>query len=419
MLPVHSPLKTSFPNVVRAASVPASPSTPCPSVNPFSTDASGEAADSSNPDGHKAEVQTRNEEGEKRYPWLPKAESLELRLPGLQQHSRQRIENMFTDRKLLNEGAQGKLYLAEAPRLAFGVRPRKVVCKIPRRCGLPDSDRDAKARQGLMREATLLHMLAEVPGVARMHSFIQEADTKNLLLALDLVPGFDLFDLIIKNPYNLEPTVLQKFFWPVAKQLLDVLVALQQRGIAHRDLRPENVMMTPRWIDRQGPQTSSNLEGFTVTLIDFGLAGIVKPDAYANWGAEDPSGMMRTLLTTDMEIRERQLGTAFITPPELFRGQYHSPADLLHADLFAAGVTLYFYAFGELEVFEEWQTLVWERPVYDLNKDPRRALALTFLERGFTPAGEQIDEFLYQLTQCDPDRRPSLSWAVREVSKHM
>ncbi len=95
-------------------------------------------------------------------------------------------------------------------------------------------------------------------------------------------------------------------FLPVFRQLLAALAHLHGRGLVHRDVKPENLIVA---------------ESGTARLIDFDLSGPV-----------------------DEPLPRLRLGTLGYLAPEETRGVRPTPA----SDVYAAGVVLYWGLFGEL-----------------------------------------------------------------------
>src|SRR5262249_23013600 len=98
-----------------------------------------------------------------------------------------------------------------------------------------------------------------------------------------------------------------------AKQIADGLAAAHDKGIVHRDVKPENLFIT---------------SGGRVKILDFGLAKLVGPVE----GAPPDAGSRRTETTPGAV-----LGTVGYMSPEQVRGH---PVDH-RSDIFSFGVVLY------------------------------------------------------------------------------
>jgi serine/threonine-protein kinase len=145
-------------------------------------------------------------------------------------------------------GATAKVFLAED--VTTGAR---VAVKVLRRELL--SDAGMKAR--FQREAALLWQL-EHPGIVKLHRF-EDRPTEGMLLVLEWVEGTRL-DVLLQQ-HGLEGLQAVELFTALAS----ALGALHQAGIAHRDVKPENVIVT-------GPA-----EARAVKLLDFGIARFTDP----------------------------------------------------------------------------------------------------------------------------------------------
>jgi len=149
----------------------------------------------------------------------------------------QRIGNIrITD--LLGEGGMGAVYVGFDDKLQ-----RKVALKAIR--AEYRLHEEAKAR--FLREARILSQL-DHPHICTVHDFIEGDDCD--FLVLELVKGRSL-----RQAMKEELSFQQKL--SIAKQLLEVLVAVHGRGVIHRDLKPENVMVT---------------EDGGIKVLDFGLS---------------------------------------------------------------------------------------------------------------------------------------------------
>ena len=133
-------------------------------------------------------------------------------------------------------------------------------------------------------------------------------------IAMELVEGRNLADLLSGGPLPLRKAL------EIGGQIADGLAAAHERGLVHRDLKPQNVMVT-----REG----------RVKILDFGLAKRSSADALSS---ALPAGEEAPSLTTPGTI----LGTVGYMSPEQARGE---PADF-RSDQFSLGVVLYEMATG-------------------------------------------------------------------------
>lgn len=97
------------------------------------------------------------------------------------------------------------------------------------------------------------------PGIVRLLDAGVEPDGTRWQV-MELLRGRDLASVLEERPLELGET------FALARQLLDALDAVHQRGYVHRDLKPENVFV----LDREDGT-------FEVKLIDFGIAKPMVP----------------------------------------------------------------------------------------------------------------------------------------------
>ncbi|MCP4571125.1 MAG: protein kinase [bacterium] len=202
----------------------------------------------------------------------------------------------------LGSGGMGDVYRARDTILA-----REVALKI-----LPDEvAADPERRKRFQREAQVVAALKH-PNIVTIHS-VEEGQSVHFL-TMELVEGDTLAALIPVDGLPVEE------FFSFGIPLAEAVAAAHEGGVAHRDLKPDNVM-----IDSKG----------WLWVLDFGLAKLVAPTAGA-----DPAKTM----TMDSHTAEgRILGTAAYMSPEQAEGR---PIDH-RSDIFSLGVVLYEMATGE------------------------------------------------------------------------
>jgi eukaryotic-like serine/threonine-protein kinase len=151
---------------------------------------------------------------------------------------RRTIEHYEILRKL-GAGGSGVVYLANDTLLQ-----RPVVLKILR-TGLLSAE---QMRTTVLREARLASAI-EHPNVCAIYEVGESGDEGYIVM--QYVPGQSLDRLIARGPASLQLVL------SVGIQIADGLQAAHTLGIFHRDLKPQNVMLT---------------DGGLVKILDFGLA---------------------------------------------------------------------------------------------------------------------------------------------------
>ncbi len=212
--------------------------------------------------------------------------------PGHILQSRYRIEG------LLGQGGMGAVYKAWDSRLQVHVAVKEMVPQP----GL-DPQTLARLRQQFQQEATVLARLSH-PNLVRVGDFFEEGG--NAYLVMEFVEGQSLADLIAARGPLPEAQVLA---W--ADQLLDALAYCHSRGIIHRDIKPQNILL----------RTDGR-----VVLVDFGLVKL--------WDPRDP----RTQTVV------RAMGTPEYAPPEQYGVAGHTDP---RSDLYSLGATLYHALTGQ------------------------------------------------------------------------
>lgn len=121
----------------------------------------------------------------------------------------------------------GEVYLAHDPRLEREVAIKRV------RAG---SGSDPTRRARLLREARVAAGLGH-PSIVQVHDLISEEGTDNIVM--EYVPGPTLHEVLRHDALPLDEGLL------VALSVAEGLSYAHRRGVLHRDLKAENVLLTP------------------------------------------------------------------------------------------------------------------------------------------------------------------------------
>lgn len=145
---------------------------------------------------------------------------------------------------VLGEGGMGTVYLAEDLRL-----PREVAIKVVRL----DLSADPGIRLRFVREANTLARLSH-PGVTALFD-AGELDDGSLFLVMERLDGANLATFLARDGRGSPAQVGQ-----LARQAGSALAAAHHAGVVHRDVKPENLVL------------SSASGSLRVKVVDFGLA---------------------------------------------------------------------------------------------------------------------------------------------------
>ncbi len=220
---------------------------------------------------------------------------------------------------------------------------------------------DPQYVRNLQREGVAVHGLAH-PNIVRAIGFDPFAETP--YLAMEYVPGTNLRTLIKLRSLT-TPDVIA-----IMQQVLAGLAYAHERGVIHRDVKPENIL-----IHEQAKSAGYTAEG-VVKVTDFGLGKAVNSTLVGS--------IAYSQSLSDSAGREIA-GTLDYMPPEQRQGA--DPDS--RADLYACGVMLYEMITGEKPAGTEVPSdLVLSTPK-KLDEAFRRSYAR--LEKRYTTAAEFAD----------------------------
>jgi serine/threonine protein kinase len=202
----------------------------------------------------------------------------------------------------LGEGGMGAVYRGEQISLK-----RKVAIKLLR----PELSRDAGLVRRFNAEAELAARISH-PNTVNIHDFGQDVDG-TLFIVMELVEGRSLRQVITS-----EGPLPPRRALAIAAQLAASLGDAHARGVVHRDLKPDNVMLTERGKDRD-----------VVRVLDFGIAKL-----------KEDGRTTANVMTQAGDI----VGTPQYMAPEQIRGESVDG----RTDVYALGAMMYEMLTGRL-----------------------------------------------------------------------
>lgn len=202
-------------------------------------------------------------------------------------------------------GGMGEVYLARDTRLG-----RKVALKLL----LPSLTADPQLRARFFREAQLASAL-DHPNICTIHEVGHSSGL--VFIAMQYVEGVNLKQLIASKPLKLD-TLLS-----ISLQAADALAAAHDRGIIHRDIKSDNIIVTPKG---------------QAKVLDFGLAKLTgRRGLTAESGAESE-------FTSRLTRTGAVMGTPHYMSPEQARGERVDH----RSDIFSLGAVIYEMAIGDV-----------------------------------------------------------------------
>ncbi|MHC4954720.1 MAG: protein kinase domain-containing protein [Planctomycetota bacterium] len=258
----------------------------------------------------------------------------------------------------IGRGGMGVVYLARDTKLG-----REVAVK----CLPEEMSNDEERLARFRREARLLASLNH-PNIATVYA-LEEADGQTYLV-LEYIDGRPLFEHLAQRAHTWSDCV------EAALPIADALAAAHEKGVAHRDIKPDNVMIT-----RSG----------TPKVLDFGLAAPLRA------AGEDATLTQEFLKTAPGTI----LGSPGYMAPEQARGQQTDS----RCDIFSFGCLLH-------EMLSGKPTFLRDTAMDTISATLNDAPA-TLGEKG-VPV--EIEQLVMRCLAKDPKLRPS---SARDVATEL
>ncbi|HEY0709565.1 MAG TPA: protein kinase [Polyangia bacterium] len=200
--------------------------------------------------------------------------------------------------EVLGHGAMATVFRARDTQLS-----REVAVKVMTLAVAARADSAERFRREARAVAAVKH-----PGIVEIFDFVAGTDTDPAYIVSELIRGSTLRKFLDERRGRLLPETAAL----IAMALAEALQAAHVRGVVHRDIKPDNVML-----EREGASAR-------VVLTDFGVAQVTG---------------METMTATGALV-----GSPSYMSPEQGRGEDVGPA----SDLFSLGVLLYEMATGVL-----------------------------------------------------------------------
>lgn len=188
-----------------------------------------------------------------------------------------------------------------------------------------------------------------------------------ILLVLEYAPGGELFDILYYTS-ALEDILARTYF----RQCIFGLEACHNAGIAHRDLKPQNLLLDSK---------------FNLKITDFGLSKVFESDA-------------------DSIMKTTYVGTRGYQAPELLLNQNYD----LSCDIFSAGVVLFILLTGYPPFEQAQKKDRWFAPLTlgDYSKFWK-------LHRGCNVSNdEKVKDLIQRMLEFDPKKRLTIA----DIKKH-
>ncbi|BBM82319.1 serine/threonine-protein kinase [Candidatus Uabimicrobium amorphum] len=268
------------------------------------------------------------------------------------------IHNRYKLQKQLGQGGMGTVYLGLDTQNNTFVAIKETVI-------LPSPNEQKKFKR-LQREFEFSQQISH-PNIVRGLAFFEFQNTHYIIM--EYVEGFSIEQIIHNNPRSLPPRELLH----IAIQICDAIACLNEQGIVHRDIKPQNIMIT---------------HDKTPKILDLGIAKDIETQL--------------TMLTQEGSV----IGTFPYMSPEQF-----STGASSKTDTFSLGIMLY-----QLFLWLPQSPYFANTPVQVMDKITKTKLPpLTEMATISDPIYQKISPILQKALEIDVQKRLT----VRELTKRL
>lgn len=259
---------------------------------------------------------------------------------------------------------------------------------------------DGKAKEEALRrrvatEAEVIRIAGEHRSICTYKELFEGEDA--WYIVTELARGGELFDrLVERGAYTASGAA------SVMRELVDAVAYLHQIGIAHLDLKPENVLLA-----------SDETDASDVRLVDFGSARFLAPTleirSHASFrGSESKETIARHTSASEEDMQQEPAGAtpAYAAPEVLRRVRYDEKADI-----WSLGVILYLLLTGT-HPFDPTNDA--DDEVVTQRVIQGAAASGAFEGSNWSRVPRAVRPLLRRLLALDPNDRPSAA----EVSAH-
>ena len=237
-------------------------------------------------------------------------------------------------------------------------------------------------RRRHMDEWEVLRLLKDNPNVVNLIDVYETDD--EVQMVLEYCEGGELFEHIQRNRAQSTPYVQSEVqAAKITEQILSALKDLHGRGIVHRDVKPENLLLT-------------NSEGSEAKICDFGIARLLLDECDSESCSSDDEGV-----SPGRRRAYSRVGSDLYAAPEVCMGDGYGTA----VDIYSLGVTLYVLLYGF-------------PPIFDLQDDGEAGI--TFHDNQRSPIPSDAKDLIRQMLEADPEQRITAERALNSpwIKRH-
>ncbi|KAF5190199.1 kinase domain [Thalictrum thalictroides] len=217
---------------------------------------------------------------------------------------------------------------------------------------------DSIDRECLEKEAKIMNLVSGNPNIVQIHNLYE--DESSIHMVLELCDSSDLYDRVTKQLFSETEAV------SVMLPLMEAIAHCHRRGVAHRDIKPDNILFDGR---------------NRLKLADFGSA-----DFFGNGHAM--SGLV---------------GTPYYVAPEVVSGRDYNEK----VDVWSAGVILYIMLAGIPPFYGDSATEIFQAVLHG---------NLRFPTRNFHSISSSAKDLLRKMLCKDVSRRLSAEQVLSKLN---